>query len=31
MGKKQYITRKGNFDSGHRVMNERLKCFHVHF
>lgn len=27
MGK---ITRKGNFDSGHRVMNERMKCFNVH-
>lgn len=28
--KKQYITRKGNFDSGHRVMNERMKCFSIH-
>lgn len=28
--KKQYITRKGNFDSGHRVMNERMKCYNVH-
>lgn len=28
--KKQYITRKGSFDSGHRVMNERMKCFNVH-
>lgn len=28
--KKQYITRKGNFDSGHRVMNERMKCFNIH-
>jgi 6-pyruvoyltetrahydropterin/6-carboxytetrahydropterin synthase len=26
----QYISRKGNFDSGHRVMNERMKCFNVH-
>lgn len=29
--KKQFITRKGNFDSGHRVMNEKMKCFNVHF
>jgi 6-pyruvoyltetrahydropterin/6-carboxytetrahydropterin synthase len=28
--KKQYITRKGTFDSGHRVMNERMKCFNLH-
>jgi len=28
--KKQYITRKGTFDSGHRVMNERMKCFNMH-
>lgn len=28
--KKQYITRKGSFDSGHRVMNEYQKCFNVH-
>lgn len=28
--KRQYITRKGTFDSGHRVMNERMKCFNVH-
>ena len=28
--KKQYITRKGNFDSGHRVMNESMKCFNIH-
>jgi 6-pyruvoyltetrahydropterin/6-carboxytetrahydropterin synthase len=28
--KVQYITRKGTFDSGHRVMNERMKCFNVH-
>lgn len=27
---KQYITRKGTFDSGHRVMNERMKCFNIH-
>lgn len=26
----QYITRKGNFDSGHRVMNEYMKCFNIH-
>jgi 6-pyruvoyltetrahydropterin/6-carboxytetrahydropterin synthase len=26
----QTITRKGSFDSGHRVMNERMKCFNVH-
>jgi 6-pyruvoyltetrahydropterin/6-carboxytetrahydropterin synthase len=26
----QYITRAGSFDSGHRVMNERMKCFNVH-
>lgn len=26
----QYITRKGTFDSGHRVMNERMKCFNLH-
>lgn len=28
--KKQYITRKGSFDSGHRVMNEKMKCFNLH-
>lgn len=28
--KVQYITRKGTFDSGHRVMNERMKCFNIH-
>lgn len=28
--KKQYITRKGSFDSGHRVMNEKMKCFNIH-
>lgn len=27
---KQYITRKCTFDSGHRVMNERMKCFNMH-
>lgn len=26
----QTITRKGSFDSAHRVMNERMKCFNVH-
>lgn len=26
----QIITRKGNFDSGHRVMNESMKCFNLH-
>ena len=26
----QFISRKGNFDSGHRVMNEKFKCFNVH-
>lgn len=26
----QTITRKGNFDSGHRVMNEAFKCFNIH-
>jgi 6-pyruvoyltetrahydropterin/6-carboxytetrahydropterin synthase len=26
----QIITRKGNFDSGHRVMNEFMKCFNIH-
>lgn len=30
MGSIQYITRKGNFDSGHRVMNEFMKCFNIH-
>ena len=30
MSKIQYITRKGNFDSGHRVMNEFMKCFNIH-
>lgn len=27
---KQYISRKGSFDSGHRVMNEKMKCFNLH-
>jgi 6-pyruvoyltetrahydropterin/6-carboxytetrahydropterin synthase len=26
----QTITRKGSFDSGHRVMNEKMKCFNLH-
>ncbi len=26
----QYISRKGNFDSGHRVLNESMKCFNMH-
>jgi 6-pyruvoyltetrahydropterin/6-carboxytetrahydropterin synthase len=26
----QYITRKGTFDAGHRVMNEKMKCFNIH-
>ena len=26
----QLISRKGNFDSGHRVMNEAMKCFNIH-
>lgn len=26
----QYIIRKGSFDSGHRVMNEKMKCFNIH-
>lgn len=30
MSNLQYISRKGNFDSGHRVMNERMKCFNIH-
>lgn len=30
MSKIQYISRKGNFDSGHRVMNEFMKCFNIH-
>lgn len=28
--KKQHISRKGSFDSGHRVMNEKMKCFNLH-
>lgn len=27
---KQFITRKASFDSAHRVMNEKFKCFHLH-
>jgi 6-pyruvoyltetrahydropterin/6-carboxytetrahydropterin synthase len=27
---KQAITRKGSFDSMHRVLNEQFKCRHVH-
>lgn len=30
MNKTQYISRKGNFDSGHRVMNEFMKCYNIH-
>ena len=30
MKKIQYISRKGNFDSGHRVMNEFMKCYNIH-
>jgi len=30
MSRIQYISRKGNFDSGHRVMNEFMKCFNIH-
>lgn len=26
----QKIYRKGSFDSGHRVMNEKFKCFNIH-
>jgi len=26
----QTITRTGNFDSAHRVMDERMKCFNLH-
>ncbi|WP_437616021.1 6-carboxytetrahydropterin synthase [Sorangium sp. So ce834] len=26
----QYITRKGSFDSAHRVMDESFKCFNIH-
>lgn len=26
----QFITRKGSFDSAHRVMNEKMKCFNIH-
>lgn len=27
---KQLLHRNGSFDSGHRVMNERMKCFNIH-
>jgi len=27
---RQYMSRKTTFDSGHRVMNERMKCFNLH-
>jgi 6-pyruvoyltetrahydropterin/6-carboxytetrahydropterin synthase len=30
MNTTQTITRKGSFDSAHRVMNERMKCFNLH-
>ena len=30
MSKIQYISRKGNCDSMHRVMNEKMKCFLPH-
>lgn len=30
MNKRQFLTRKCSFDSGHRVMNERMKCFNIH-
>lgn len=30
MKTEQTITRKGTFDSGHRVMNEKMKCFNLH-
>ena len=26
----QEIVRKGTFDAGHRVMNERMKCYNLH-
>ena len=26
----QYVTRTVTFDAGHRVMNERMKCFNLH-
>ena len=28
--KKQYMGRHCSFDSGHRVMNEKMKCFNMH-
>lgn len=30
MIKKQIINRECTFDSGHRVMNEKMKCFNMH-
>ncbi len=30
MNTQQTITRKGTFDSAHRVMNERMKCYNLH-
>jgi 6-pyruvoyltetrahydropterin/6-carboxytetrahydropterin synthase len=30
MIKKQLISRECTFDSGHRVMNEKMKCFNMH-
>lgn len=26
----QFTKRAGSFDSGHRVMNERMKCYNIH-
>ena len=28
--KRNFVTRKGKFDAGHRVMHERFKCFNLH-
>jgi 6-pyruvoyltetrahydropterin/6-carboxytetrahydropterin synthase len=28
--KRQYVARHCSFDSGHRVMNEKMKCFNMH-
>lgn len=30
MSQQQLIFRKGSFDSMHRVVNERMKCFNIH-
>lgn len=30
VGRTQFVTRKGKFDAGHRVMFERFKCANVH-